>query len=428
MGATDAKHWSDSFRLPNGNVAAGVRLFHYEPGGTVDKNGWSDSAKASPVAQPLVGDSNGRLKGYFDGEYRFLIKSSVADGDLTLEDWDPITFWNPTATLRSENQGLSNPSISAAHRGRLFAIKDGNGDITNLRIVKTAGALADVLLGNQPQTALFQYGKGSDIASTSSVTIPTDGNVFNITGTADIDSFSNVDEGTIIFCRFTGAGLNLNHNGTSFIMPWGQDYRTIQNEFIAFYSHGSGNWEFLWSNGPRDRVGRFVISPNATADAGYLLCDGQEVSRADYSGLFGEIGTTFGVGNGTTTFNVPDMRGRLPLGKDDLGGASANRASETEADTIGSAEGDEDGIAAHTHTGTNDSDGAHAHTQLRSDTAGSGTSIPTGTVATDNDAGVAVGSTASAGAHTHAFTSDSTGDATGGNMPPFLTVAYQIRF
>jgi len=59
-----------------------------------------------------------------------------------------------------------------------------------------------------------------------------------------------------------------------------------------------------------------VVLPYAglTAPAGFLLCDGAPYSRTGYAGLFSQIGTTFGAGDGTTTFNVPDMRGRFPIG------------------------------------------------------------------------------------------------------------------
>lgn len=50
-----------------------------------------------------------------------------------------------------------------------------------------------------------------------------------------------------------------------------------------------------------------------SAPAGWLMCEGQEVSRSTYSVLFAAIGTAFGAGNGTTTFNVPDPRGRFLL-------------------------------------------------------------------------------------------------------------------
>lgn len=59
-------------------------------------------------------------------------------------------------------------------------------------------------------------------------------------------------------------------------------------------------------------VGDFLISARASKSK-YLLCDGAAYSRETYADLFAEIGTTFGVGDGSTTFNVPDAEGRVPL-------------------------------------------------------------------------------------------------------------------
>lgn len=53
----------------------------------------------------------------------------------------------------------------------------------------------------------------------------------------------------------------------------------------------------------------------ATAPAGWLLCDGAAVSRTTYAALFNAISTTYGVGDGSTTFNLPDLRGRVAVGK-----------------------------------------------------------------------------------------------------------------
>lgn len=58
-----------------------------------------------------------------------------------------------------------------------------------------------------------------------------------------------------------------------------------------------------------------------------LMCYGQAVSRVTYSNLFSIIGTTYGAGDTVTTFNVPDLRGRLPFGKDNMGGSAANRVT-----------------------------------------------------------------------------------------------------
>lgn len=63
----------------------------------------------------------------------------------------------------------------------------------------------------------------------------------------------------------------------------------------------------------------------ATPPDGWLICDGSAVSRATYARLFAVIGTTFGSGNGTTTFSLPDGRGRVIAGKDNMGGTAANR-------------------------------------------------------------------------------------------------------
>ena len=52
---------------------------------------------------------------------------------------------------------------------------------------------------------------------------------------------------------------------------------------------------------------------------------GQAISRTTYAALFSLFGTTYGSGDGSTTFNVPDLRGRVPAGKDDMGGSAASR-------------------------------------------------------------------------------------------------------
>lgn len=70
-----------------------------------------------------------------------------------------------------------------------------------------------------------------------------------------------------------------------------------------------------------------IVAPfaGATAPANWLLCYGQAVSRVTYSGLYLTIGTTYGSGDGSTTFNLPDLRGRTIAGEDDMGGTAASR-------------------------------------------------------------------------------------------------------
>lgn len=105
-------------------------------------------------------------------------------------------------------------------------------------------------------------------------------------------------------------------------------------------------------------TGELRIWPTATAPTGWLLCDGAEYSDSDpeYTDLYAIIGTTFG--SGTGTFKVPDLRGRVPLGADNMGGVSANRVTDTAADSIGGNSGYEahvlsvSELASHSHSYT----------------------------------------------------------------------------
>lgn len=86
----------------------------------------------------------------------------------------------------------------------------------------------------------------------------------------------------------------------------------------------------------------------ATTYAGWLLCDGTAVSRTTYADLFAAIGTAFGVGDGSTTFNVPDARGRAPIGVGTGSGLTARAMGVKvgeETHVLTTAE-----LAAHTHS------------------------------------------------------------------------------
>ena len=74
-------------------------------------------------------------------------------------------------------------------------------------------------------------------------------------------------------------------------------------------------------------TGSLIAFAGATAPQGYVLCDGRAVSRTTYSALFRTIGTTYGAGDGSTTFTVPDLRGRALFGADAMGGTAAGRSS-----------------------------------------------------------------------------------------------------
>lgn len=152
-------------------------------------------------------------------------------------------------------------------------------------------------------------------------------------------------------------------------------------------------------------TGTIIMWPHATPPTGYLACDAQEVSRATYAALFALIGTTFGAGDTETTFNLPDYRGRSPIG------VGTGDAADATAWTLAEKGG------AETHTLTSAQMPTHSHTETRR-----------------QDTGVRVTDEAPGGTTDIPVTSTqtlSTGDAGSGqahpNMHPVLGIYFMIK-
>lgn len=99
-------------------------------------------------------------------------------------------------------------------------------------------------------------------------------------------------------------------------------------------------------------IGTMLDYAGTTAPSGFLLCYGQTISRTTYKDLFGIIGTIYGSGDGSTTFTLPDCRGRVAAGKDNMGGTSADRLTLQDATNgiNGDGLGNVGGKESHTQT------------------------------------------------------------------------------
>lgn len=96
-------------------------------------------------------------------------------------------------------------------------------------------------------------------------------------------------------------------------------------------------------------IGEIISYPGSSAPIGYLVCDGAAVSRADFSDLFSVIGTTYGSGDGSTTFNLPNLTGKVALGNDSTyvqGSSGGYNSVQLDSSSIPS---HTHSVASHTH-------------------------------------------------------------------------------
>lgn len=182
-----------------------------------------------------------------------------------------------------------------------------------------------------------------------------------------------------------------NHTGT-------QDVSTITGLDTA-----------LASAAPPGAVVAFAMN---TAPTGWIKCNGAAVSRATFSALFAAIGVTFGAGNGSTTFNLPDLRGQFVRGWSDGASTDSGRA-------FGSSQSDQNKLHTHAFTGSSvntNSTGAHTHTVSGT---GSGSAASAG-AHTHTVSGTGSGSASSGGAHSHDVRGYNTSGATGNALQVFI--------
>lgn len=157
----------------------------------------------------------------------------------------------------------------------------------------------------------------------------------------------------------------------------------------------------------------------ASPPTGWLACNGANVSRSTYSTLFGVIGTTWGAGDGSTTFGLPNLLNRFPVGAGDTYALAATGGSATAV------------VVSHTHTATSVvTDPGHTHTPVTSTSKvtngvngsggsyfGGGTEGIIGISLNSNTTGITVATTNS--------TEGSSG--TNANLPPYVAVGYIIK-
>lgn len=141
----------------------------------------------------------------------------------------------------------------------------------------------------------------------------------------------------------------------------------ISNATPVIYKKQNGVWTPVITAQNTEMPGVVKWFAGKAVPGGYLKCNGQAVSRSEYAALFAAIGTTYGLGDGYNTFNLPDIRGNVIRGHDDGRGIDPSRAFGSEQDSQnkshhhGLGTGTTNSAGTHGHIGSTSPAGKHAH-------------------------------------------------------------------
>ena len=196
-------------------------------------------------------------------------------------------------------------------------------------------------------------------------------------------------------------GILLNLRGKNTTRAYIEGYLSddYSTGYIDVYAN---NWK-VDSNGrfmAKGMAGMIQMFAGSTAPSGWLMCQGQAISRTTYADLFSVIGTTYGTGDGSTTFNLPDFRGRVGVG---VGNGTATGHT---SHTLGQKAGNENAIVPY-----------HRHNMGEDDWSSGSSSSGKAAYYKQGTRELTTKYTSYAG---------SSGNATGANMQPYIGINYII--
>lgn len=322
-----------------GAIGAGYKLYTYSTGTTTPLATYSDTALSAANANPTIADSTGRFGNIFVNDlslYKAILKDSNDNTIWTADPIDPKTFsladfsprptsfWGTTAGTASAYTLDADPNVSAY---------------------------------SSTDTFFFACHLDCNAAPTISVDGLTALNLKKYDGTGNKLAL-------LVGDMLSGQRYEATNDGTDIIIlnPESQNLNNITGAIMAFAMD--------------------------TPPSGWLECNGSTISRTTYAALFAKIGDVFGVGDGSTTFKIPDLRGQFIRGWDHGAGTDPDAASRTDSG---------DGSTTGDNVGTKQTDAFQGHyhqvvQQASNTSTGAGGIIGTATTSiTDtNTIGVAI--------------------------------------
>ena len=294
--------------------------------------------------------TNLRLNKQGDGDNPNSWGQVLNDGVISLVDdavagYTTITVGTTANVTLTENQGSGDQarsaflevqgSVGGTHSAINILIPNNSKSYVVRNAVSYASAGADIILKVAGQTGVTIRPSENQFVITNGTSVfnvaPTEFSSLTIGGTLDISGNTSIggtlnttgkaefeDDVSVSGALVIGGSATF----SSTVTIEGANLQATNAKVCASAFHGDGSNLTGIVAMP---TGAVVPFGGSSAPTGFLLCAGQAVSRSTYSALFGVISTTYGTGDGSSTFNLPDLRGRVVAGQDDMGGSSADR-------------------------------------------------------------------------------------------------------
>jgi microcystin-dependent protein len=253
---------------------------------------------------------------------------------------------------------VATPSAAGAlsSNARLYMITSNSATMASVKdvgIPPTNGSVTNTMLATNSITADRIKDGNVTLVKTDFTTGTGDGGVGS-TATLKISSTSGADTSIGLSTRNTSANVAIVHvdGGTGVlsglkVINQSSNYVPVTSNLALQSAIQGGTTEPV----PIVPAGSIIAWSGSSAPSGWVLCDGTAISRTTYAALFAIAGTAYGIGDGATTFNVPDLQDRLPLGKGTNNGTLGTQTSSMSASsTITTTSGGSGGLTLSSDT------------------------------------------------------------------------------
>jgi len=358
------------FFAASGIPLAGGLLYTYAAGTTTPSATYTDSSGGTANSNPIVLDARGEANVWLGAAtYKFKLCDST-----NTEIWTVDNISAPTSALSPVLSG--NVTVSSNSSGAALKVtQTGTGAIFVAQNSADPNLIPFIVnASNNVGIQTSAPGAALDVANNGAIWLSNSGVARSIISADGSNSYYSAEGARSIVLKANGTTLfTINTTNATATIPI-----ILPADPTTALQASTKQYVDTLTGAP---AGIIMAFAGSTAPTGFLACDGSAVLRATYATLFAAIGTTWGAGNGTTTFNVPDLRGTF------LRGTGTN-ATGSSSGAVGPAVGTyaADTFQGHYHS-INDPTHAHSYDKIVSGTGfagGSGGQTLTSTTGTSS--------------------------------------------